>query len=58
MLTLYFAKVRRVRKSFACDSVAGALVGVLGAGLEFGLEVEFSPGTATPCSLCWDAHRP
>lgn len=58
VLTLYFAKVRRVRRSCACELAAGALVGVWGVGLGFGLEVDFGAGTATPCSLCCDAQRP
>lgn len=54
MRTLYFANVRRVRRSWARDLGAGALVGVLGAGLDKDLGV----GIETPCSLCWDAQRP
>lgn len=48
--TLYLANVRRVRRSWARDLGAGALVGVLGAGL--------GAGTAMPCSLCWLAQSP
>ena len=54
MRTLYFAKVRRVRRSWARDLGAGALVGVLGAALGRDL----GAGTDTPCSLCWDAQSP
>jgi hypothetical protein len=52
--TLYFANVRRVRRSWARDLGAGAPVGVLGAGLDNDLGV----GTEMPCSLCWDAQSP